>query len=1015
MNLNAIKKYKINLFKDILKIEGLDNKDYIKKNLAQVYENIALINFNLMQNSSNEEFTKTYRQIKEIQKNVLKNLNSCLICMIEKREIPKNNREMKNYYFIVFSIEMNNVFTIFENILGFKENKNQLLIFPSKTKIGEFLNNLNNNKKKELPKKFQLNKRINDILIKIRQIQILSIKQLISNYNIKLNEILELNLKERQEFNEYNNIVENETNRLISFSSNPSNQSLKTNKNNQIESIDNLDKFFRNSKIEPIDKKKKNSEILKLYVHILILIWILLSIIFIIFQSTIIYFVNKQNKKIETLTSILINSLMSRNILYSFITSLLSMQYIINGLHNDTIIDNGFVNTISLHKSRIYDRVNDFLYYFKQFERQEKILCDYNEYKVINIFFEELDYISVKTDNLTIKSSLNYILSNSHLHAYEVIESDLEPFLFNVSYYTIENRELLGESAFFQFVFDNYFTNGKYTWDEIDNLIYHSIETSTNKTLYIIIIISLLNGILICGFFLIQFFCFTKFNNQIYAKYYLNYNYLQFFNILLLKKTNLIKDFINNTNIENLYNFSQKKIKFENNTENNNIFKNNYIRINNKLPIIIKPYQIKEENIPIQIKLGINKANTIFMEFNKNETNSEKVINTNQNHNVLTTKENSEDSIKLKIISPRKKNSLLSPKKREQIIKKSKKNSLVNSTANNLLNETNKDNSLNFLNQMNQMQTKKDLIKPKQFLLYLLFFSISLTSLIFVYILNHLIIKKYFDKKIIFVFMIKNLIESETNGQEILLIYGITILKGETITFNYKSNGYLNSFKDLDYINKINNHDIIEEAFLKIKSSKKNLFPVINKNHLDIPTLHYYLSRINLNGSCEFYINFYFENKEAYDFSFLNSLNYNSTELIQECNNISYGINSQGITVAIDSLIDAIIFNYNEFKNDYNKSENLLKRVNNDKFIGMWMEIEFIYDKMILNMIICWTLDTREILNKYLTISYIMFSIIMLLIILIFIAYFVFFPIKTLQENYIISQVENCIYNTIMF
>jgi hypothetical protein len=313
------------------------------------------------------------------------------------------------------------------------------------------------------------------------------------------------------------------------------------------------------------------------------------------------------------------------------------------------------------------------------------------------------------------------------------------------------------------------------------------------------------------------------------------------------------------------------------------------------------------------------------------------------------------------------------------------------------------------------MQTKKDLIKPKQFLLYLLFFSISLTSLIFVYILNHIIIKKYFDKKIIFVFMIKNLIESETNGQEILLIYGITILKGETITFNYKSNGYLNSFKDLDYINKINNHDIIEEAFLKIKSSKKNLFPVINKNHLDIPTLHYYLSRINLNGSCEFYINFYFENKEAYDFSFLNSLNYNSTELIQECNNISYGINSQGITVAIDSLIDAIIFNYNEFKNDYNKSENLLKRVNNDKFIGMWMEIEFIYDKMILNMIICWTLDTREILNKYLTISYIMFSIIMLLIILIFIAYFVFFPIKTLQENYIISQVENCIYNTIMF
>ena len=1020
LNLNAIKKYKINLFKDILKIEGLENKDYIKKNLAQVYENIAIINFNLMQNSSNEEFTKTYKQIKEIQKNVLKNINSYLICSIERREIKKSEKEMKYYYFICFNIQINNVYAVFEKILGKPQHPGQYIIFLSKTKIGDFVSSLSNKKKKGLPNKFEINKNQNETLIKIRQIQILTAKQLLLNYNIKLNYILDLTLKETEEFNSYNNIVEKETNRLFSnnSSSSPSSQ-LNSNKNKNLnDSIDNYNKYFRNRAIdEPYSliKKKNYGYYLKIEIYLLILVWFILTIVEIYLQIVMILITNKQFEKIETLTSILKNSLFSRNILYSFITTLLCMQYVVNGLHDKVVIDNGFINTIPFHKSRIYDRVKDFLYYFKQFERQEKYLCDYNENEVINIFFEELDYLSVKADNLIIKHSLNSILSNLHLQAYEVIESEIEPFLFNISYYTIENRELLGESAFFQFVFDNYFCNGKYSWDEIDNLIYHSIETSTNKTLYIIIIISLLNGILICGFFLIQFFCFTKFNNQIYAKYYLNYNYLQFFNILLLKKTNLIKDFINNTNIENLYNFSQKKIKFENNTENNNIFKNNYIRINNKLPIIIKPYQIKEENIPIQIKLGINKANTIFMEFNKNETNSEKVINTNQNHNVLTTKENSEDSIKLKIISPRKKNSLLSPKKREQIIKKSKKNSLVNSTANNLLNETNKDNSLNFLNQMNQMQTKKDLIKPKQFLLYLLFFSISLTSLIFVYILNHLIIKKYFDKKIIFVFMIKNLIESETNGQEILLIYGITILKGETITFNYKSNGYLNSFKDLDYINKINNHDIIEEAFLKIKSSKKNLFPVINKNHLDIPTLHYYLSRINLNGSCEFYINFYFENKEAYDFSFLNSLNYNSTELIQECNNISYGINSQGITVAIDSLIDAIIFNYNEFKNDYNKSENLLKRVNNDKFIGMWMEIEFIYDKMILNMIICWTLDTREILNKYLTISYIMFSIIMLLIILIFIAYFVFFPIKTLQENYIISQVENCIYNTIMF
>ena len=107
---------------------------------------------------------------------------------------------------------------------------------------------------------------------------------------------------------------------------------------------------------------------------------------------------------------------------------------------------------------------------------------------------------------MTVKRSLNYILSNSHLHAYEVIESQLEPFLFNVSYYTIEKRELLGESAFFQFVFDNYMSNGKYSWDEINNLIYHSVIKSSNSTLKQIYLISIISGILVCGFFMIQFF-----------------------------------------------------------------------------------------------------------------------------------------------------------------------------------------------------------------------------------------------------------------------------------------------------------------------------------------------------------------------------------------------------------------------------------------------------------------------------------------------------------------------------
>ena len=107
LNFHIFKKYKINLLKDILKIENLENRNVINKNLVQVYENISIINFNLMQNSSNVEFIQNYKKIKSIQRKIINNLNLNLnlICLVKKREIPKNNRELKTYYFIFFSLE----------------------------------------------------------------------------------------------------------------------------------------------------------------------------------------------------------------------------------------------------------------------------------------------------------------------------------------------------------------------------------------------------------------------------------------------------------------------------------------------------------------------------------------------------------------------------------------------------------------------------------------------------------------------------------------------------------------------------------------------------------------------------------------------------------------------------------------------------------------------------------------------------------------------------------------------
>ena len=1033
LTFHSIKKYKINLIKDILKIENIDGREIIKKNLSQVYENIANLNFNLMQNSSNEEFTKTYKHIREIQKHVLKNINSYLVCINEEREIPKNNREMKNYYFICFHIEVNNVFTIFENFLeNIKSTNNNYFIFPSKTKIGEFVNSLSHKKRKELPKKFEMNNNQNEILIKIRQIQILSMKQLLLNYNIRISEILDLTLKEEEEFNAYNNIVDRETSRLMSANSNQTNNSSK----NHLDSIDNYDKFFRNRAIdEPyiLERKRNYSYCLKIKIYLLILIWILLTFIVIFLQCLILYISKSQLKVITTLSEILKNSLITKNIIYSFITTLICMQYVANNLNNDTVIDNGFVNTIPFHKQRIYVRVRDFLYYFKIFERQEKFLCDYNEIEAINIFFEELDYINVKADDLIERFSLNSILSNSHLRAYEVIHNTIEPFLFNISYDEIPNRKLLGESAFFQFVFDNYFCNGKYAWDEVENIIYLHIETKSSKKLYLIYIISVISGILVCGFFIIQFFFFTKFINQIYARYYLNYNYLQFFNSLLLKKANLIKEFLNNTNIESLYNFSQQKLTFEDNLEDNNIFKNNYLRTNNKMPLIIKAYDIKEIITKDNIKLGINKSNSIFVTPNNESIISPKInittVNINQNIEILNDihvnyifdppLEKTENN-KLKSIMTSSKSKTI--KKSKKTKKSSELNKTIHNPNNNtlsnnhLLNENNFGNTLNLLNnELNKINSKKDLSKPKQFMLYLIFFSITIVSLTIFFILNDIMIKSNFNTNILFTYTLKTLIDSINNTMEIFLIYSIILLKGDVITFKYKSHGYLSIYNELNYLNDIEEHNIIEEVFEKNDIITLKVENILNKHYNYFIVYNEYLEKMNSPDSCEFYINFYFKNKGTYDYSFLNAFNYDADELIKECYNLTNGINSQGISLAVNSLITTIKSQYYEFKEDNERGKNLYARANNEKFISAILETDLVFDKLIINLIICWAQDTKNAQTKIDTWSYIVFSLIIIIIFFVFITYIILFPIKTLNENEVINFVEPCYYNTIMF
>ena len=1033
LNLNTLRKYKINLLKDILKIENVEGKDTIRKNLAQIYEHIAELNFSLMQNSSNEEFAKPYKEIKKFQKEILKNIQTNLICNFEDRELAKNDKKFKQYYFVCFNIEVDNKIVSFEDYLKNESiTKTDLLTLQSNTKIGDLVPGMDYKKKKKT--KFDLNINQNEVINKIRQIQILSIKQLILNYNINVKEILELSQEEEEEFNQYNNIVDKETTRLISNSSvNSSNTKSST---NQMISIDNLEKFFKirmDDSFQPI-KKKSNNQILKKRIYLQVFIWIFFTTVFITLQTFIIIIEREHKKKTEILTNILLNSLITRNIIYSFISSLISMQFIANYLQNDTVIDNGFINTIDYHKDKIWEKIQDFLYYYKLFERQEKYLSDYNEQEIISIFFTELDYISVKSDNLIQKESLNSILSTSHLTAYEVIKSDIEVFYFNISYDTIENRKLLNESAFFQFVFDNYFCNGKYSWDEVDNLLLNDIKHDSNQIIIYIYIINVINGMLMIIIFIFQIYFFNKITNQIYAKYYINYNYLQFFNNLLLKKASLIKDFIDNTSNENFHKIKFEKIAFINKYKDNTTFKNNYIRINNKIPMLIKAFKIQLIKNEEQSREGsityinynhLNPSNTL----ENNLKNDKKEFTIDNPSDFFTNHQNTDNIIinekndvkkhtLFKIVKKKQNEKKKRPLKRDSFIYKKDKDA-TNDNLNdiNISSISNKNNySLNLLTELNQISTKKDLQKSKQYIVYLLFFSISCISIVFFSFINDLVIQRSLKENVIFTKMIKNMMEVSNTRMEIFLMYAITLLKGEVISFIYNSHGYLNSFDELDYINKLKTHEILDEALIKNDLFVKNVYRYLEINKARFPNLNNVINLLNRKNSCDYIFKYYYDNIEEYGYEQFNPINsYNESELNKICINISNGINSQGIRTAIESLVVSIKSHYYEFKDDDYKGENLTFRINNQRFVSYQLEVEYILEKTYVLYIISWKKDNRIARNKLKKYIFIFYVLIMVLILIILFFYLIFFPFKTLKENEVINDVEPCYYNTILY
>ena len=1045
LTLNVIKKYKINMFRDILKIENTNNKNVIKKSLIQIYENIADLNFELMQNNSNEEFSKTYKNIKSLQTKISsKNNKIIVVCQLEKKDLYKNEKEIKGFYYISFNIEIDNNSTSFTGFLG-KE--------VSDFNPGNQNNALSHKKSiaSQRGKKFELNTNINEIYSKLKQIQILSLKYLTSNFNLKSSEIFNLTKNEENELNTLSQLEEKEAAPPTSVSSslpsattaglNTNSSIFNTNGNSTNQGVFSSIRFFHansQSGYQPL-KKESISENLQKRIFIQLCIWIIFSIIFIIFQSMLLIIDKSSNKKITTMNNILTNSMFIRNIIYSIISSMLRLQYIANGLQQNTTIDNNFDNSIDYHNHKLEERVIDFLNYYKQYEKNEVKLYEYNKKRILELKEQDFPYVELKAQNLTKSISISDILSQLHIRTNYIIDNEIKPFLFNISYDTIQDRELLEIESLFVLAFENYFTYFKYVWDEIDNLLIDNINTDSHEVIVLIYAINLSNGFLLFVLFIMQSFIYVKINNQIFARYYINYNYFEFFGTLLIKKANKVQEFIENSDVENFNSFKNSKISIVNTMEDHSSFKENYSRINNKMPIMIKPYKIKENFFYDSNKFGVSTKDSVYSFFENDENkitsfkpsreespkrmhNLEKANSGKGSWNFSSIKMQGKGmSGKLKKVT----DTSMTPKSIINANSLNNPNALISTTGNytnsnsfSPIGDTAGNLNPNLMPSSHN-KTKKDLLRPKYFMCNIIAFSLTSLSIVIFCLVDALLINQSMKDKIEFSIMNKVLLSFPTNTQEILLMYGITLLKNKQMFFEYQSTGYLTPFDELNYVNQGLTHDILQESLDNHFSINTYINNKISEKSNRFKNLNDYLAIINTENSCKTYIEYFYTNKDRLEFEPFTSFNetlYPQDVLITECQEIGNGINSKGHKTALDSLINTIMNYYTDFKQDEEKSEeSMFKRVNDEVFSTFLVQTDLLLDKTIMNYYLALDKDYSKHKQSNTTLLNTFFIVIVLFALAVDCFYIWRFTLQFIDKNNVINEIEPCLYNTIIF
>ena len=618
--------------KDIFQMEKLDENGNFHIQLINIYNNIIEIFNEKIGLIGEDDFSKSITEIKDIKEGLLHggiyfNVN----VKYEKRLMKRENNINKIYYLFIIEISLiegNHLINNSEINSSYLSNSNFVSKIEESCNNNFNLLNDNINASRNMIEKI-IHTSLNQKILYSNRLSYFILKKF---FNTKI--LSETKENKEEEIEE---LLENKVKKK-------KNLNLLTNNTNVNERFSN--DFFNDGILNIREIKRKDNKIdFKKYMviredkYILRYIVLILSILFpILFIIMIIYKLSSLSEQEEYFAGH-INFEMVGLTLLDVLSKVIHMQFQGNNLQPE-ILENNFNNSFSFHYKQLLERIYDYNSFYIKF-------YDFYTAKIVGTdphFFElyqkEVLYKIPDQNGLKINSTAQM----SSIHLSELLGSlSLNgpiPIYYNNSDYYYNKSMIINlnisdlkyyysASGYVGFLI-NFLASYKYYNNEITNYYgKHALDKKIASQKGIstsIILISMAFNI----YCIIAFLVFYFQTQKLFARYFIVFTQIRFFNNYLFTKTNLIFDFIDNYQKISKVRQSISKIKFENEFEQINTVK--YIitgKIEKFKNIKIKPLILKYEGIKIE-ENEVSEINNIQT---KNKTTQE--ISSTMIRNVL--------------------------------------------------------------------------------------------------------------------------------------------------------------------------------------------------------------------------------------------------------------------------------------------------------------------------------------------------------------------------------------------